>query len=42
MAEIDVAGIKVKGGKLLIILPLIGTILGGRWGGVELFSRYQQ
>ena len=42
MAEIDVAGIKVKGGKLLIILPLIGTILGGLWGGFELFSRYQQ
>ena len=23
MAEIDVAGIKIKGGKLLIILPII-------------------
>ena len=42
MAEIDVAGIKVKGGKLLIILPLIGTLLGGLWAGFELFSRYQQ
>ena len=42
MAEIDVAGIKIKGGKLLIILPIIGTILGGLWGGFELFSRYQQ
>ena len=42
MAEIDVAGIKIKGGKLLILLPIIGTILGGLWGGFELFSRYQQ
>jgi len=42
MAEIEYKGIKVGGSKLLIIIPLIGTIMGGLWGGFELFNRYQQ
>lgn len=41
MAEIEYKGIKVGGSKLLIIIPLIGTIMGGLWGGFELFNRYQ-
>jgi|TARA_X000001036_G_scaffold426730_1_gene454488 uncharacterized protein YoxC len=41
MAEIEYKGIKVGGSKMLLILPLIGTIMGGLWGGFELFSRYQ-
>ena len=39
MAEIEYAGIKVGGSKLLLILPLIGTLIGGLWGGFELYSR---
>ena len=42
MAEIEYKGIKVGGSKLLIVIPLIGTIMGGLWGGFELFNRYQQ
>ena len=42
MAEIEYKGIKVGGSKLLIIIPLIGTIMGGLWGGFEIFNRYQQ
>ena len=40
MAEIEYKGIKVGGSKLLLVLPLVGTIMGGLWGGFELFNRY--
>ncbi len=41
MAEIEYGGIKIGGTKLLLIVPLIGTLLGGLWGGFDLFSRYK-
>ena len=40
MAEIEYGGIKIGGTKLLLIVPLLGTIIGGMWGGFELYSRY--
>lgn len=39
MAEVEYKGIKIGGSKLLIIIPLIGTIVGGLWGGFELYNR---
>ena len=39
MAEVEYKGIKVGGSKLLLILPLIGTLIGGLWGGFELYNR---
>ncbi len=39
MAEVEYKGIKVGGSKLLIIIPLLGTIVGGLWGGFELYNR---
>ena len=39
MAEVEYKGIKIGGGKLLLILPLLGTISGGLWGGFELYNR---
>jgi len=39
MAEVEYQGIKVGGGKLLLILPLLGTIGGTLWGGFELYNR---
>tara|TARA_B100000927_G_scaffold20911_1_gene15961 strand:+ start:156 stop:608 length:453 start_codon:yes stop_codon:yes gene_type:complete len=39
MAEIEYKGIKVGGSKLLLILPLIGTLIGGLWGGFEVYNR---
>jgi DNA anti-recombination protein RmuC len=39
MAEVEYAGVKVGGNKLLLILPLLGTIIGGLWGGFELYNR---
>ena len=40
MAEIEYGGIKIGGTKLLLIVPLLGKIIGGLWGGFELYSRY--
>ena len=39
MASVEYEGIKMSGSKLLIILPLLGTLIGGLWGGFELYSR---
>ena len=39
MAEVEYKGIKVGGSKLLIIMPLLGTVIGGLWGGFELYNR---
>ena len=41
MAEVEYKGIKIGGSKLLLIIPLLGTIAGGIWGGFELWHRYQ-
>ena len=40
MAEIEYQGVKVGGSKMLLIVPLLGTIIGGLWGGFELYNRY--
>ena len=41
MAEVEYKGIKIGGSKLLLIVPLLGTIGGVLWGGFELWHRYQ-
>lgn len=40
MAEVEYGGIKVSGGKLLLILPLLGTLGGGLWAGFEFYKDY--
>ena len=40
MAEVEYKGIKVGGSKLLLIIPLLGTLIGGLWGGFEVYQRY--
>jgi|TARA_R110000803_G_scaffold97993_4_gene166147 hypothetical protein len=40
MAEIEYAGVKIGGSKMLLILPLIGTLIGGLWGGFEFYKDY--
>ena len=40
MAEVEYGGIKVGGSKALLIIPLLGTIIGGLWGGFEVYQRY--
>ena len=39
MAELEYKGIKMNGSKLMIALPLLGSLIGGLWGGFELYSR---
>ena len=39
--EVEYGGIKAKGGKLFVVMSLIGTIGGGLWGGFEFYKDYQ-
>lgn len=39
MAEIEIGDMKVSGSKMLLILPLIGTLAGALWGGFEVYQR---
>ena len=40
MAEVEYQGVKVSGGKLLLVLPLLGTLGGGLWAGFEFYKDY--
>ncbi len=39
--QVEYGGVKASGGKLFIIISLIGTIGGGLWGGFEFYKDYQ-
>ena len=39
--EVEYGGIKASGGKLFIVISLLGTIGGGLWGFFELVKRYE-
>ena len=39
--EVEYGGIKTSGGKLFIIISLIGTLGGALWGGFEFYKDYQ-
>ena len=39
--QVEYGGIRASGGKLFIIISLIGTIGGGLWGFFELVKRYE-
>ena len=39
--EVEYKGISMKGGKLFIILSLLGTLGGGLWGAFEFWKDYQ-
>ena len=44
MADVEYKGVHVtgiKGSYLLVLFPLVASIIGGLWGGFELWSRYQ-
>ena len=40
MAEIEYGGVKASGSKLLLVIPLLGTLGGGLWGGFEFYKDY--
>ena len=44
MADVEYKGVHVtgiKGSYLLILFPLFASIIGGLWGGFELYKRYE-
>ena len=40
MRDVEYKGIKLKGSKLLLLLPLLGTLGGIMWGGFEFYKDY--
>ncbi len=40
MAEVEFAGMKFKGGKMMVILTALSTLGGGLWGGFEFYKDY--
>jgi hypothetical protein len=40
MASIEYQGIKFSGGKIFIILSLLGAIIGGGWSGYKFYDDY--
>lgn len=41
MAELEVAGIKFRGGKIFLILTVLSSLGGALWGGFEFYKDYQ-
>jgi len=41
MAEVEVGGVKFKGGKMLIVLTALSSAGGALWGGFEFWKDYQ-
>jgi hypothetical protein len=37
--ELEFAGATITGGKLLLVIPLLGAIGGAMWGGFEVYQR---
>jgi signal transduction histidine kinase len=40
MAELEFAGIKFKGGKIVVIITALTTLVGAMWGGFEFYKDY--
>ena len=40
MAEVEIGGATIRGGKLLVLIPLLGTLGGGLYGAFEFYKDY--
>ena len=38
--EIDIGGIKFKGGRVFLIITILSSFVGVLWGGFEVYQRY--
>ena len=38
--EIDVGGVKFRGGKIFLIITILSSFVGVLWGGIEAYQRY--
>ncbi len=39
MAEVEFGDLKISGGKLLMAIPFLGSVMAAMWGGFELYQR---
>jgi uncharacterized protein YoxC len=39
MAEIEIGDVKMSGSKMLLLIPILGTLIGGAWGAFEVYQR---
>tara|TARA_X000001382_G_scaffold90246_1_gene64797 strand:+ start:73 stop:534 length:462 start_codon:yes stop_codon:yes gene_type:complete len=40
VAQIEFAGIKFTGGKMALVITLVTSLIGGLWGGFEVYKDY--
>ena len=40
MAEVEIAGAKIKGGRLMLLVPIVSALGGSLWGGFEFYKDY--
>ena len=40
MAELEIAGMKLKGGKMMVLFTVLSTLAGGLWAGFEFYKDY--
>ena len=40
MAEVEIAGAKIKGGRLMLLVPIVSALGGGLWGGFEFYKDF--
>ena len=40
MPEVEIGGATIRGGNLLLVLPLVGSLIGALWGGFEFYKDY--
>jgi len=40
MAEVEFAGVKFKGGKMMVVVMALSTLVGGLYGGFEVYKDY--
>jgi uncharacterized protein YoxC len=40
VAELEFAGLKFKGGKIVVVITALGTLLGGAWAVFEFYKDY--
>jgi len=40
MAEVEIGGATIKGGRLMLLVPIVSALGGGLWGGFEFYKDY--
>jgi uncharacterized protein YoxC len=40
MAEVSFGGVSFKGGRIVVIITALSTLIGALWGSFEIYSRY--